>query len=75
MAFGMRRGGSRSRAAPSQSAYRLRATVEAMAEENEDDWAFFLDIANDLEAVDAGPDPKGFARISNVLDRLTARFD
>jgi hypothetical protein len=52
----------------------LPATVEAAAKSDEDDRTFFLDIARDLETLDAGPDPVDFAKISDVLDRFTTRF-
>ena len=52
----------------------LRATVEEATGANEDDRDFFLGIAKDLEAMEAGPDPVDFAKISAICDRITARF-
>ena len=42
--------------------------------DDEEDRVFFLGIADDLEAVLAGPDPVDFEEISRVRERFTARF-
>lgn len=53
----------------------LRATVEAAAGANQDDRGFFSKIADELEAVEGGPDPVDFAVTSAICDRVTARFN
>jgi hypothetical protein len=52
----------------------LREAVDTAAEANDEDRNFFLRIADDLEAVLAGPDPVNFAEIASVVERITARF-
>jgi hypothetical protein len=51
----------------------LRAVVEAAPGANQDDRDFFLEIANELEELEGGPDPVDFVTISAVCDRFTAR--
>jgi hypothetical protein len=53
----------------------LRATVEAAPGANQDDRDFFLEVAKDLEALEAGAEPVDFAVISAICDRFTARFN
>jgi len=53
----------------------LRSVVEAAHGANQDDRDFFLEVANELEALEGGPDPVDFAVISDICDRVTARFN
>jgi hypothetical protein len=53
----------------------LRAVVEAVTEANQDDRDFLSKIADDLEALEAGPDPVNFDEIAATLERFTARFN
>lgn len=52
----------------------LRETVDVATEANGEDRDFFLRVADDLEAVLAGPDPLDFGEIARVVERFTARF-
>jgi hypothetical protein len=53
----------------------LRAVAEAAAGWNQDDRDFFLEIADELEALESGPEPIEFAVISAICDRVSARFN
>jgi hypothetical protein len=52
----------------------LRATVEVATGANRGDRDFFSEIADELGALESGPDPVDFAVISAICDRFSARF-
>jgi hypothetical protein len=52
----------------------LRDTVESAPQADQEDRAFFVTIADDLETLLAEADSMDFEAISRVLDRFTARF-